>query len=281
MLPSVAAIVAMTQNIQVYREDSVVDNDSLRSMHPELLFSCIIAARNACIKLPETIGSVLAEGNVSVELLVIDGASTDGTVALLAAQNDARLSWISEQDQGVYDAMNKGIALAKGRFLLFLGAGDRLMPGTLERVAEFIETNNARSPRLIYGDVREMQSRVLYTAGRYSRWKLCHTNICHQGLFYEKSIFKLLGGYELTYPIMADWAFNMRCFGNPRIKKHHIPQIIAEFERGGMSDADRDFPFAADRLRLIGERLGPLHALLFRMEHAIRRRAKKLLTLKH
>lgn len=240
------------------------------------LFSIIIPSYNSRRGLGESFASLIGQPPDLFEYWVIDGESTDGTQVWLGSRNEANFHWISEKDSGVYDAMNKGIGLAQGRFLLFLGAGDCLLPGSLQRMAHLIGQNPSTRPRLIYGDVKDMQSGQPFTSGRYSKMKLCRKNICHQGIFYERSIFDLLGGYELRYPVMADWAFNLRCFGDPRIKKLHVSQYVAEFEGGGLCSHTPDVPFAQDRQRLIAERIGPLHAFHYRLEAALHWRLKRM-----
>ena len=236
------------------------------------LFSIITPTYNACAKLGDSFASVMEQARGLFDYWVIDGASSDGTREWLGGRNEDGFHWISEKDSGVYDAMNKGIGLSRGRFLLFLGAGDRLLPGCLQQMADFIEQNPSPHPRFIYGDVRKLQNGRPLTAGRYSKIRICHGNICHQGIFYERSIFDQLGGYELRYPIMADWAFNLRCFGDARISKLHFTEVIADFEGGGLCSHTPDEPFARDRLRLIAERIGLFHAIRYRVEEALKRR---------
>ena len=239
-------------------------------------FSIITPSYNACAKLGASFASVMGQASGLFEYWVIDGASLDGTHEWLASRNEVGFHWISEKDSGVYDAMNKGIAMSQGQFLLFLGAGDRLLPGCLQQITDYIEQNPSSHPRFIYGDVRDMQTGRPLTAGRYSKIRICHGNICHQGIFYDRAIFEMLGGYELRYPIMADWAFNLRCFGDSRIRKLHFPNEIAEFEGGGLCSHTPDRPFAQDRLQLIAERIGGGHALRYRMEAVLKRRFGRL-----
>src|ERR1044071_1031705 len=98
------------------------------------LISVITTTFNSGSKIAATVASVLSQKKELYEYLVIDGGSTDGTLAHLRAQGPA-LRYLSERDEGIYDAMNKGIRLTTGKFLYFLGAGDRLLPGVLEAVA--------------------------------------------------------------------------------------------------------------------------------------------------
>src|SRR5690348_15407970 len=99
-----------------------------------LVFSVIIPTFNAANYVAATIDSVLRQEKGLAEVIVVDGGSTDGTVEILKGYGE-RITWISEADRGVYDAMNKGIDLAHGRYLNFQGAGDVMRAGALERVA--------------------------------------------------------------------------------------------------------------------------------------------------
>ncbi len=238
------------------------------------LFSIITPSYQACPKLVDTYDSVMVQQTGLFDYWIVDGASTDGTREWLESRDDPAFYWISEKDSGVYDAMNKGIDLSQGRFLLFLGAGDRLLPGILQEMADFIQQNPSPLPRFIYGNVRDLQTGRPFTAGRYSKIRICHENICHQGIFHERSIFDLLGGYDLRYPIMSDWAFNLRCFGDPRIARLHYPKTVADFEGGGLCSHTPDMPFYYDQLQLISERIGPFHAFRYRVEKSLKRRLR-------
>jgi glycosyltransferase involved in cell wall biosynthesis len=242
---------------------------------PPMLFSIITPGYNAREKLDATFESVMTQEEGLFDYWLIDGASTDGTRDWLETRKEPAFHWISEKDSGVYDAMNKGIAHSEGRFLLFLGAGDLLLPGALRGIADFIQATPSRQPRLIYGDVHDMQTGQPLTHGRYSKSRICRENICHQGIFYERGIFERLGNYELQYPIMADWAFNLRCFGDSRIDKLHYPRTVAAFEGGGLCFHTADRAFFQDQRRLIAERIGPGFALYHRMERAVRWRLER------
>lgn len=239
------------------------------------LFSIITPVRNVAQKLGSTHDSLLNQASDLYEWIVVDGASSDKTTEWLEAHHITNLRWNSEPDQGVYDAMNKGVKMARGQFLLFLGAGDRLLPGALQAMAEFIHQKPTSSPRLIYGNVKYLDTGLPFTEGQFTKTRLCFQNICHQGIFYENTIFKKWGGYELTYPILADWAFNLRCFGDSSIAKLHFNQPVAAFEGGGLCAHTPDVVFAHDRQRLINERLGPYFAWQFRLTRAVKRKLKR------
>ena len=118
------------------------------------------------------------------------------------------MRYLSEPDEGIYDAMNKGVRLTGGEFLYFLGAGDRLLPGVLEAVAAEIRKlpcqGQTSRPTLLYGNVDWSIFSRPYD-GRFNRYKLRRRNICHQAIFYQRSVFERLGFYNTKYRLLADW----------------------------------------------------------------------------
>ena len=217
------------------------------------LISVITPTFNSGAKIAATVASVLSQKKELYEFFIIDGGSTDGTLEHLRAQGSA-VRWLSEPDEGIYDAMNKGIRLTSGEFLYFLGAGDRLHPGVLEAVAGEITKlpcngKNARAT-LLYGSVDWTSYSRPYD-GRFNRFKLLRRNICHQAIFYQRSVFERLGFYNTKYRLVADWEFNIRCFNDENIRKRYIPVRIADFEAGGKSSIMPDLAFLADFRRII------------------------------
>src|SRR5579871_5963814 len=134
------------------------------------LFSIITTTYNCGSKIDHTWASLLAQDFADFEYQVIDGNSKDGTQERLAAIKDSRVQFCSEPDRGIYDAMNKGIARAQGRYLFFLGAGDWLLPGVLQKISlHLAESNDV----LVYGNVLMGTEESVYD-GRFSRLKRCH-----------------------------------------------------------------------------------------------------------
>lgn len=215
------------------------------------LFSVITATYNCGLSIDRTLESVLAQDFKDFEHLIIDGNSKDGTRERLAAINDPRIRSYSEPDQGVYDAMNKGIERARGRYLFFLGSGDLLLPGVLQQISRHLPVGDAI---FIYGNVLMGGKGDIYD-GRFSKLKLCCRNICHQAIFYGRDVFKAVGNFNLKYPVLADWAFNLKCFGESRITTQFVPINVAIFETGGGS-VRGDTAFEADKMSLIRTCLG-------------------------
>jgi glycosyltransferase involved in cell wall biosynthesis len=232
-------------------------NDRMAATKRELLISVVVPVYNGAEKLRASLDSVVGQEAVEFEVVIVDGGSTDDTVAVARAYADRNVRCLSEPDRGVYDAMNKGIALARGRYVYFLGAGDLLRPDALRHIAEHLTDR----PGLIYGDACDVQSRAMLS-GAFSNWRLSRGNICHQAIFYHRAVFDLVGLYDLRYPVVADWVLNMRCFHDARIEKRHVDLVVADFEGGGLSDTQPDEAFQRDRLDLIRRYLGPVPYVL-------------------
>lgn len=207
------------------------------------LISIIIPTFNSIGTLSATLDSLAAQTLTDFEVLAIDGASTDATVALLEqhAAQDTRLQVWSAPDQGIYDAMNKGIVRARGEWLYFLGSDDCLHdPAVLADVAQVLRHTAAD---LVYGDAILLRDGQRY-GGPYDVLKL-HTqqNLCHQVIFYRRSVFERLGNYNLKYWMLADWDLNIRCFRHPQIETHYLRRDIVRFNNiTGISSQAYDDP---------------------------------------
>lgn len=224
------------------------------------IFSIILATFNCGRKAESTIQSILSQNRDLFELIVIDGASTDDTLDYVR-KYESELKLVSEKDAGVYDAFNKGIESATGRYLYFIGAGDKLREGVLETVREFLPSDE---PGLVYGDAFVVKEQIHY-GGEYCQSRLKTQNICHQAVFYHRDIFKLLGNYDLRYCIFSDWAMNLKCFGDRRIRTRYLQYIIVDFEGGGLSSTgDGDADFKKDFPRLIRNYLGVKSYLVYK-----------------
>ena len=228
--------------------NAVPQSDERGAAATGILFSIVTPTFNCVAKIDATIQSVLAQGGQDWEYLLLDGGSNDGTLEKIQAYG-ASVRCLSEPDEGIYDAMNKGIRLASGRFIYFLGAGDRMQAGVLAAaVAEIRKLpapgKNSR-PTLLYGDVSWSSHRLPYD-GPFNRFKLLRRNICHQAIFYERDLFSRQGEYDTRYPSLADWEFNMRCFNDRGITKRYVPIVVAEYEGNGASEETLDTAFLAD-----------------------------------
>lgn len=211
------------------------------------LFSIIVPTFNASATLRTCIDGLVGQTFDDFELVLVDGGSTDGTVEIaesFARSLGDRLVIHSGPDEGPYDAMNHGVSLAKGDWLLFLGADDALHETeTLARVAAFIRDHEPSD--LVYGDVVRRSTGARH-AGEFDIDRLLfETNICHQAIFYRRELFAGIGPYNLRYPVWADWDFNIRCFSNPALVTRYMDLVIANYNDltglSGKTGTDREF----------------------------------------
>lgn len=206
-------------------------------MANQKLISIIVVTYNCGQKIENTLQSILSQNRDLFELIVIDGASTDDTLDYLRKYKDD-LTLISEKDDGIYYAFNKGIDLTNGKYLYFIGAGDCLKPDILEQVKDFLPS---AKPTLVYGKC--YFKRQKYVNGKEFNAELfIRDNICHQGMFYHREIFDIVGKYDARYRLFADWFLNLKCFLHKEIDEQFIDYVIADYEEGGLSSRIKDDP---------------------------------------
>ncbi|MGV3766107.1 MAG: glycosyltransferase family 2 protein [Chitinophagaceae bacterium] len=198
------------------------------------LITVVIPTWNAQSVLDTAIQSVLLQDFLDWEMVIVDGASSDDTVNIIRKYiaEDNRISFISEKDEGVYDAMNKGIKLAKGAWIYFLGSDDKLF--SEKALSDVSLKLQSASGWMVYGNVR-MGDDVKNYDGPFDFGKLLTKNIPHQATFYNKKIFDKYGYYELRYRQHADWAFNIKCFRH--VEPLYIDVLVGVFGLGGISGA--------------------------------------------
>jgi glycosyltransferase involved in cell wall biosynthesis len=202
-------------------------------------FSVITVAKNAAATLEKCIASVEAQRDASLEYILIDGASTDDTAAIVARHKRVD-RFVSEPDGGIYDAMNKGLKLARGRFVYFLGADDYLYDeNTLADVAAFIE----RTPGcdLVYGGIE-----VRFPDGRAEIFMpppaeaallfLVSGCLPHQASFASRRAFDLAGAFDDRYRIAGDYDWFLRVVTHPQLATRRFERVIASYRVDGVSN---------------------------------------------
>lgn len=200
------------------------------------LLSVITICKNEPF-IESTCQSVLAQTYQDFEWLVMDGASTDNTLDTLSKYKHRINTFISEPDSGVYNAMNKGIAKAKGKYLLFLNGGDMLYaPDTLKKVAPSLESERAD---IFYGDSYRLFAEKekcfikTYPEKLVKNFFLDNT-LAHQSSFIKREMFARFGLYREDFKIVSDkekWL----CFMDNGAKFAHLPFVCSVFRMNGMS----------------------------------------------
>lgn len=211
------------------------------------LISVVTVVLNGAETLERAIRSVLERESGDCEYIIIDGGSTDGSVDIIKKYQSGLAYWDSEPDHGVYDAMNKAIRIAKGKWVYFLGADDQLLEG-FESAAKYLKNEKT----VYYGDVYRPVMRRNYD-GSFSAYKLACRNICHQSILYPKCALEKYS-YNLKYQAFADYDLNLRCFVDPELEFEYIPETIAIYsDKSGLSTRKIDKGFEKDKMLLISK----------------------------
>ena len=195
-------------------------------------FSIIIPTFNSERTLIECLSSVLSQTFGNYEVLVIDGGSVDSTVNILkSAGFGSKMQWITESDEGIYDAMNKGIRMARGEWLFFLGSDDFFYDSkVLTDVKDQIDRH--ATSKFIYGDVFTSDG-YIQKFESFSFDVLIQKNICHQAIFYHSSLFSAIQ-YDVRLKLLADWDFNLKVY-RPSNYPVYIPRVISGYSMNGVS----------------------------------------------
>lgn len=201
--------------------------------HREIFMSVVTVCLNNLPGLIKTWQSVKRQPQ-EWEWIVIDGYSADGTRDFLENLRDERLIYVSEPDNGLYDAMNKGLERCRGTFIIFLNAGDRFSDRFMTDVKRFAAAF-AELPGLIYGDAVEEtpEGRLLVKKARSHDWLWYGMFTHHQAMVYKRDS---IGGlrYSREYPIGADYAFTAELL-RQKIRAAYLPEALCIFEQGGLS----------------------------------------------
>jgi glycosyltransferase involved in cell wall biosynthesis len=201
--------------------------------------SIIIPTYNSATTIVDCLSSISNQSVKDYEILIIDGSSTDNTIQLINILNDSKVRVVSEKDNGVYDAMNKGVNLAQGQWIYFLGSDDTLFNNdVLKNVYLEMQTNLYD---VIYGNVLFVERNEIY-AGEVSPENIFETNISHQAIFFRKSAFLKVGNFDLRYKVYADWDHNIRWIFSKSVRRRFVNLIVANFSVAGLSaSVDKDF----------------------------------------
>ncbi len=195
--------------------------------------SIITVSYNAVKTIEQTILSVINQSYDNIEYIIIDGGSTDGTVDIIKKYEDRIAYWISEPDEGIYDAMNKGIDRATGDWIYFIGADDWLYRNkTIELVVK--EIDKKKEFDIVYGKIMLIDSRVnLQKESSLVKENNVFVGIPHQAFFVKTNIIKL-NKFDLHYRMAADYDFILYCYLN-KYEFYGIDMVIANYSVNGLS----------------------------------------------
>ena len=197
------------------------------------LFSIITPVLNDKDGLLETIKSIKKQNVENFEYIIIDGGSTDGTLEVL--KNEKLITkWISEKDEGIYDAINKGLRLSKGKIINTINSGDRYYSkNSLEIIKKYFEKNNVS---FVFGAVLKKKIHYKYQPNKMF-WTFNFYPAHSSGFFIKKEVHDKIGNYSLKFPCSSDYDFFWRLIkkNNHKGISTKKDEVIGIFEQGGFS----------------------------------------------
>ena len=203
-------------------------------MQPKI--SIITAVYNSVNTIEQTISSVVNQTYQNIEYILIDGGSNDGTVDVIRKYEDKITYWISESDSGIYDAFNKGILVAKGDYILFLGADDCFYSlDTLENVIKNLNEKVDILSCCVYMVHETLHKQMLVTNSQaINKSKYRGEMIPHNGMFTRRTIFDKYP-FDVKYAIRGDYKFFLQCYFDESIKISFIDLPVVFYSVSGIS----------------------------------------------
>ena len=228
------------------------------------VISIITVVYNGVMELETTFLSVFSQTFTNYEYIIIDGGSKDGTLDIIKKYEEQITVSISEPDHGIYDAMNKGLQYATGKWILFLNAGDRLYNNeTLGKAKDYLEKYSASD--LLFGNVLMIQSDGSEKIRKLNNTILflIRNMICHQCIFYSKELFLKIGLFDSRYRLAADFEHLVRAqWSGLKITK--IPEIIARYNLNGVSSRKENISkIWKERVEIFGRKPKKMNVFIY------------------
>lgn len=240
--------------------------------HTSPLFSIVTVTYNAASTILLTLDSVGEQTFIDYEHLIIDGCSNDDTIGIIKRHSNPKISLVSEKDHGIYDAMNKGLSMATGKYVIFLNAGDRFPnPDTLQHYADKIHEHDY--PGIVYGQTRLVDIMGNYVGERHLKAPETLTLnsfkngmvVCHQAMAVNSKIALL---FNLKYKYSADYEWAIVCLQHSR-NNVYLPEVTVDYLCEGTTTAHHKESLI-ERMRIMCTYYGTIPTLLRHIKFAIR-----------
>lgn len=215
-----------------------IDN-SLNNRKNKIFFSIITVNLNNNKGLKKTVDSIFNQNYSNYELIIIDGLSDDGSRTYLNTLHNSKIIIISEKDNGIYEAMNKGIRLSQGSYLIFMNSGDIFYDNNvLTSAAQFIQPN----VRIAVGiSAYQTKDKRLYPPVKQPYWYwFLNNGIRHQSAFIARIAFDEAGFYNENNRIVSDHEFFLIALGINRMTYQTLPVVVSSYEGAGISGNTSD-----------------------------------------
>lgn len=195
----------------------------------------ITVCRNSVSTIGSTIESVIAQGIDDLEYIIVDGASDDGTLEVTQSYKEHIHTIITEPDDGIADAFNKGIRLSKGEIIGIINSDDLLLPGALKKITDYFARHS--DVEVVHGDVLLFNGNTLIKriapSGRWWYfWRFVLFN--HPSTFVRRGIYERYGLFSINYKIAMDVDIFLRWLKNG-VRINYLPEPLVRMQAGGMS----------------------------------------------
>ncbi|MDH4318268.1 MAG: glycosyltransferase [Desulfobulbaceae bacterium] len=207
-----------------------------------LEISIITVSKNSVTTIADTIKSVLSQKYNNIEYIVVDGGSVDGTADVVGCYGDVVDKFVTEEDNGIYDAMNKGIQFASGEVIGFINSDD--FYASSEVIVKVAKVFSDPTVDACYGDLCYVKQGDVNSVIRYWRSSEFTPGLflhgwCppHPTFFVRRCVFERLGGFDLQYKIAADVELMIRFIEVNRIRTRYIPEVLVNMRMGGASNS--------------------------------------------
>jgi len=207
-----------------------------------LKISIITVVLNRSEFIKDLMSNIYSQKYSSFEHIIIDGKSNDGTLEIIENNRDYRTILISEKDNGIYNAINKGITKSTGDIICLAHSDDLYANNNILNIIAK-KFNENQSINLIYGDLEYVFKNKIHkvlrkwNAGKYNYKKLKYGwMIPHPTIFIRREAVNMIGKYNEEYQISSDYDYILRCLLNINIKTHYIPKVFIKMRLGGASN---------------------------------------------
>ena len=197
--------------------------------------SIITVTYNSEKYLEQTILSIINQKYPNLEYIIIDGDSSDNTIEIIKKYEDSITYWVSERDNGIYDAINKGILVSTGKFIGIINSDDWYEENAFNLILDNILNENSE---IIHGVLRLWDNENIIGLQGYTSNFLENGMISHPTCFINRDLYINISLYDTQYRIAADYDFMLKCYLTNKIKFSYQENIIANFRLSGISNND-------------------------------------------